>query len=171
MDSKEEYLFRQASPDEVEEVFGMVLGRMAWMDSRGIRQWNVTGYVERFPLEYYRKMQEEGRLYVLVSRSEGKIVCVGVLIESDFRWGDDDTPALYLHNFASDSNHKGSGSAYLEEAEKLALSMGKKYMRLDCARDNTFLNGYYSERGYELSGTCVHGLYEGYLRQKPLAAK
>ena len=162
-----EYIFRKASADEVQEVFSMVLGRMAWMDSRGIRQWNVTGYVERFPLEYYQQRQKEDSLYVLTT-ADGRIVCVGVLIEEDFRWGSDKAPALYLHNFASDSSEKGCGSVYLEEAEKLAFSMGKDYMRLDCARDNSFLNGYYSLRGYEMAGECVHGLYEGYLRQKPL---
>ncbi|MBQ9713619.1 MAG: hypothetical protein IJV54_15170 [Bacteroidales bacterium] len=161
------YLFRRASAQEVEASFSLVLRRMAWMDLKGIRQWNVTGYVERFPLEYYREKQSLGQLYVLTDTT-GKIVCVGVLIESDFRWGDDDTPSLYLHNFASDWTVPGCGSVYLEKAEKLARAMGKEYMRLDCARDNAFLNSYYSERGYDLCGTCVHGLYEGYLRQKKL---
>ena len=161
------YLFREASAAEVETVFEMVLGRMAWMDERGIRQWNVTGYVERFPLEYYMEKQREGCLYVLVT-SSGRIVCVGVLVEEDFRWGEDKEPALYLHNFASDSAEKGCGSIFLEKAEELAKATGKKYMRLDCARDNSFLNDYYSCRGYTLAGECVHGLYEGYLRQKSL---
>ena len=161
------YLFRKANENEVESVFGMVLGRMAWMDDYGIKQWNVTGYVDRFPLEYYRQKQREGRLYVLVTPADC-IVCVGVLVEEDFRWGDDKAPALYLHNFASDSSEKGCGSIFLQEAENMAKAMGKKYMRLDCARDNSFLNGYYSSRGYSLAGECVHGLYEGYLRQKAL---
>ena len=63
-------------------------------------------------LEYYKDIQLNGLLYVLVYNSSKNIVCVGILKESDERWTDDE-PAFYLHDFVSevesctDSKYKG----------------------------------------------------------------
>lgn len=34
------------------------------MDRAGIRQWNVTGYLDAYPMDYYRAQQALGNLYV-----------------------------------------------------------------------------------------------------------
>ena len=41
--------FELAGEQAVDEVFGLILRRIDWMDEKGIRQWNVTGYAEAYP--------------------------------------------------------------------------------------------------------------------------
>lgn len=168
--SPSDFIFRQASANEVELVYDIIIQRIKWMDQVGIRQWNVTDYLTRFPLEYYYEKQRVGELYVLLEKNLHNnecIVCVAVLKEVDDRWPDDGIKALYLHNFASlpGLTHR-VGDIFLTFAEQTSRQMGKACFRLDCAVDNTFLNKYYNERGFVEAGFCTHGLYKGVLRQK-----
>ena len=63
--------FRAAEPDEVESIFLLYKKRIHWMDKKGICQWNTTGYLEAYPVDYYVKQQTTGNLYVL---TEGNII-------------------------------------------------------------------------------------------------
>ena len=38
----ETYVFRQAQQTEIQAVFDLIMGRVAWMDQVGIRQWNTV---------------------------------------------------------------------------------------------------------------------------------
>lgn len=161
------YIFRKGSPDEAAVLYNLVVDRMKWMDRKGIRQWNVTEYLVRFPMEYYVEKQRIGQLYVLEDEESGKVVCAAVLKEEDDRWPDDGQPSLYLHNFASAVGwHESVGDIFLNYCLRLTQEMGKRFFRLDCAVDNEFLNHYYGSRGYSEAGFCAHGLYKGVLRQK-----
>lgn len=166
------YVFRQATAAEVPLAFELVLARMRWMDDKGIRQWNVTGYTERFPLEYYADRQRRGQLYVLTEVETGRIVCIAVVRPDCDRWIEegwtDISSALYVHNLASVPDCPGAGALFLSEAENMARREGKAWFRLDSAADNVAINAYYDERGYSVVGTCRHGLYHGLLRQKRL---
>ncbi len=164
-----DFIFRKASTDEVLKVFQLVQDRILWMDEKGIRQWNVTAYLERFPFCYYEQKQADGEMYVLEEKATKQIVCGAVLKEEDDRWPDDvEGSAYYLHNFATDINKPGVGKVFLRLAELHAATMGKQYFRLDCAVDNAFLNRYYDAQGYVVVGNCTHGLYRGLLREKKL---
>lgn len=57
---------------------------------------------------------------------------------------------------------------FLDIIEQFAVDGGKRFVRLDCAVNNAFLNRYYEAAGYVLSGTCKDGLYEGNRREKIL---
>ena len=164
MEPGTEHSFRPCRPEEAEAVFALVLGRMAWMDWQGIRQWNACGYDRLYPLSYYQTQQERGTLYVLETAA-GEIVSAGALLETDSRWRDD-APALYLHNFVSHWERPGSGRCFLEGAEALAAARGKRYLRLDSAEGNEALSAYYAARGFVPAGTCSEGGYRGVLRQK-----
>ena len=168
MESK--YIFRQIKSEEIPEMFDIILERVAWMDEVGIRQWNVTGYAEAYPLSYYEEKHEKGEVFVLEEAESSKILCAGVLRNEDERWDhvcdSADGSALYLHNFASRVSAKGIGGIFLEMAEKFAAESGKQYFRLDSADDNEFLTQYYSSRGYLPVGSCIDGPYTGILREK-----
>ena len=56
----------------------------------------------------------------------------------------------------------------LAETEALAARQGKRFVRLDCAVSNAFLNEYYGSMDYELAGRCREGGYEGNRREKKL---
>ena len=162
------YTFRKATNRDVETVFSLVKKRILWMDQNGIKQWNVTGYLEAYPIEYYKMQEQQGHLYVLHDQAETVVGAV-VLLEEDDRWTDRmDSSAFYIHNLVTDSEVHGAGSFLIEETEKMAIQSGKEFIRLDCAADNSFLNQYYEDHGYLLAGTCKDGPYIGNRREKKL---
>ncbi len=166
------YIFRQIKKEELPEMFDIILDRVKWMDEVGIKQWNVTGYAEVYPLPYYEEKHEKGEVFVLEDRESSKIVCAAVLRNEDERWdhvcNSTDGLALYLHNFASRTDAKGTGSIFLKLAEEYAAGIGKEYFRLDSADDNATLTRYYESRGYTPVGNCIDGPYTGILREKRL---
>ena len=60
------YIFRQATAEEIPEVFALIMRRVAWMDTVGIRQWNVTKYDQRYPLCYYEMRRQKEELFALL---------------------------------------------------------------------------------------------------------
>ncbi len=161
------YIFRQATKQEIPAVFALIMGRVAWMDQVGIRQWNTTKYDQRYPLDYYETRRQQEELFVLENTATGQIVCVGALFHEDERWPNPES-AYYLHHLASRVDAKGTGSIFLKMAEDYTASRGKQYLRLDSAVGNRTLQDYYTSRGYVEAGFCKDGLYEGILRQKKL---
>ncbi len=159
------YIFRRAEPDEVGSVFQLYKKRIQWMDRKGICQWNTTGYLETYPVDYYVKQQILGNLYVLIEGNA--IIGAVVLLQEDDRWSDKKAlPAFYVHNLVTDFRVSGAGEKILMESEKLAINKGKYYVRLDCAVNNVFLNNYYDSLGYKIAGICQDGAYIGNRREK-----
>jgi hypothetical protein len=163
----EKYIFRQATAAEIPAVFDLIMGRVAWMDQVGIRQWNTTKYDQRYPLSYYEQRRQMEELFVLADVETEEILAVGALFHEDERWPEPES-AFYLHHLASRVDAKGAGSVFLQMAEDYTARMGKRYMRLDSAVGNRTLEAYYTSRGYVEAGCCKDGLYEGILRQKQL---
>ena len=159
--------FRPVKPHEVQAVFDLIMRRVAWMDTVGIRQWNTTKYGERYPLSYYEEKRQMGELFLLEDTEAGEILAVGALFHEDERWPEK-ANARYLHHLASEVGKRGMGSLFLSEAETYIAKEGAEYMRLDSAVGNATLEQFYSSRGYIEVGYCVDGLYHGILRQKKL---
>lgn len=164
---EKKYIFRPATQQEIQAVFDLIMGRVAWMDTVGIRQWNATKYDQRYPLHYYEQRRQQNELFVLEECASGEIVCVGALFHEDERWPDPES-AFYLHHLASRVDKKGTASIFLQQAEAYTAGCGKQYLRLDSAVGNKTLEAYYTTRGYVEAGFCKDGLYEGILRQKRL---
>lgn len=163
------YSFEKAEASDVPLLFEIIKNRVRWMDDRGIQQWNATDYLNVYPISYYEEHQRSGRLYKMTESATEKILGVMVLLDSDPRWpGYDLYVSYFVHNFATVPGIKGVGSLMLEEAEKLSVKNSKKFLRLDCAVDNKFLNEYYNLRAYMTVGTCIDGAYRGILREKRL---
>ena len=157
--------FELAGEQAVDEVFGLILRRIDWMDEKGIRQWNATNYDRVYPQSYYEECRKRGELFALEDTEADEIVCAAVLKENDARW-DGDAPARYLHNFVAKTGRHGMGSMFLRKAEKYARVKGKTYMRLDSAVDNPVLAEYDAFLGFPAVGNCEDGPYKGALRQK-----
>lgn len=158
--------FLLADETMLDDIFNLFIKRVAWMDKVGIKQWNVSHYLEAYPKEYYKRQIDENRLYVIADND--KIIAAIVLLEEDDRW-DDQASAYYLHNFVTDTEVKGIGKKMLEFVEALARENNKLKLRLDCAEDNAFLNTYYENEGFVLAGKCQEGpYYKGNKREKSL---
>ena len=163
-----EYSFGSASVEDVNTIFALYVKRIEWMDAQGISQWNVTAYLDSYPIGYYEDKLTHGNLYVL--KLDDKIAGAVVILENDPRWKDQrDSSAYYVHNLVTDPVYKGIGRIILHEAEKLAVQNKKHYLRLDCASDNAILNHYYESLGYALIGKCEDGEYIGNRREKKMS--
>ena len=92
---EEQLIFRQAKKEEIRAIFDLIMERVAWMDRVGIRQWNMTKYDQRYPLDYYEQRRQMEELFVLEDGT-GKILAVGALLHEDERWPVPDS-AYYLH--------------------------------------------------------------------------
>lgn len=166
------YVFRRIREDEIPVMFSIILSRMKWMDEVGIDQWNNTFYDEVYPVAYYEEHRRAGEVFVLEEISTGEIVSAAVLKNEDDRWEHIEDyhtkKALYLHNFCSRIDKKGTGKIFLDFAEEYARICEKDVFRLDSADDNKVLEAYYESRGYVPKGCCIDGLYKGILREKEI---
>lgn len=161
------YDFRLAKNNEIDTIFSIYKKRIQWMDKSGIQQWNMTNYLEVYPISYYADCQRLGELYVL--SKEDVVIGAVVLLQSDECWPQmADSPAYYVHSLVTELSVKGAGKIILSEVEKMAISQGIQFLRLDCAVDNKFLNEYYESMGYKMVGCCKEGAYIGNKREKEL---
>lgn len=164
-----DYIFGLAGKKDIEDIFALYAERVRWMDAHGIRQWNVTRYLELYPLSYYREQCEHGNLYSLRCAGDDLPVGAVVLRQSDERWPDKaGVPAYYIHNLVTHPGIKGAGAHILAETERLAVEHDKCFVCLDCAADNAALNEYYASKGYAEAGEFVEGNYCGMRREKRL---
>lgn len=163
-----DYYFEKALEIDVAGIVKIIEDRIEWMNREEIHQWNETKYFDVYPQSYFCKLVKQGELFVLRSRSKGTIVGVAGLFTEDPRWEKiSKEPSYYVHHLATALKKPGLGKLLLKFIEMKA-EKDHRTVRLDCAKDNPFLNTYYSELGYRHVGTCVDGLYTGNLRQKRL---
>ena len=163
------YIFQKAQIEEIEDIFRLYIERIHWMDIKRIRQWNVTGYLESYPIDYYREQCSLGNLYVLKNTEDNSLAGAVVLYQHDERWSDrDESPAYYIHNLVTHPNIKGVGRLLIAATERLGIEHRKRFVRLDCSVDNSFLNDYYASKGYCEAGVCEEDLYRGIRREKEL---
>lgn len=161
------YSFKSAETENLSDVFALYEQRVHWMDRIGLKQWNVTDYLNAYPISYYRDLQKQGNLYVL--KSDQQIVGALALLNDDELWSDTETvSAYYIHHLVSDMRYPGVGKQMLEQAEKIAAIEHKECLRLDCAVDNQALNAYYQRLGFVWVKTCEDGPYRGNCLEKRL---
>ena len=116
--------FRRAAAGEAEQVFDLIRQRIAWMDERGIQQWNHPGYLRRYPLDYFRQCAEEGQLYALWTEC-GALAAGAVVLEEDPRWAGYGGKALYVHNLAASLHFSGAGTELLRRCWPWPRSGGR----------------------------------------------
>ena len=161
------YIFTQATYEDLNQVYVLINARMDWMVTKGIKQWEHHHYWSVYPKSYYESEVEKGHMYVL--KMDNIVVGAIILYEEDERWGNDEVlNAYYLHNFVTSLDYPGVGKTIISEVEKLAKMHHKEAVRLDCMVTNQFLNGYYESLGYPLVGECFEGIYHGNKREKKL---
>jgi ribosomal protein S18 acetylase RimI-like enzyme len=92
---------------------------------------------------------------VYLARLEGRPVATFVLRWSDeLVWGPDDGQAGYLHRLATHPDVAGRriGAQLITAAADLTRERGRRWLRLDCDRDNQRLRAYYEALGFTHAG-------------------
>lgn len=162
-------MIRKGTLDDANAVIALRVEAETWLHAAGIQQW-----VDRARgIRNIRDGLEAGTTYV-VENDRSEIVASLTLGGPDFDfWTEDDAPseALYLYKFMIGRGCRGTGlgDRLLEWACDQAREQGRRWLRLDCWRENTALQRYYLNRGFEHVRTVVvPGRGSGALFQRPV---
>jgi ribosomal protein S18 acetylase RimI-like enzyme len=126
---------------------------------RALEDW-MAGRVEQWPrgsLPHERIVAEVGAGEWWVVRDGVGLAATARLLDADpLFWGDDATPALYVHGLMVDRRLRGRGlgGALIEWASRRAVAAGVDLVRLDCRASNPVLRAYYEARGFHVVGTA-----------------
>ncbi len=130
-------------------VAGSILDEASrWMATLGYRHWPVP-----FPADELAERIERGELYVV--DVDGDTAATLTLLWDDRSfWGERPPDAAYIHKLAVRRAFAGRdlGRAIVEWADHEAAAAGRRYLRLDCLRDNPGIRGYYEGLGFEHRG-------------------
>lgn len=146
------YLIRRATEVDIESVLALRREAERWLADRGIRQW-TPDYAEDVHPRWVDAIRR-GISWVLID-TEGLLVGHVALDhepDTDF-WLPEDHPedGLYLGKMtvARDLAGRGVGDAILNWASRQAAEARRKWLRLECRRDNHKLQQYYLDRGFQ----------------------
>ena len=123
----------------------------AWVGERGYEQWPSP-----FPHEEIAAAVERGEVYLAELDGE-PVATVTMLADDPVYWGERPPDALYVHKLAVRRACAGQriGSAVIEWADATAAKAGRRFLRLDCLRDNDGIRAYYERLGFRHQGDLV----------------
>ncbi|WP_307802387.1 GNAT family N-acetyltransferase [Cellulomonas fengjieae] len=140
---------RPATRADVDAIHALRRSLEDWMAARGIVQWPPGS----LPRERIAAQVDAGQWHVLVDdlRVVGTVRLLWA--DPDF-WGDDDTPAVYVHGLMVDraATGRGIGTALLDWAAARGRAAGVGLFRLDCRTTNPALRAYYEGYGFQAVG-------------------
>ncbi|MER5648408.1 GNAT family N-acetyltransferase [Streptosporangium sp. NPDC002524] len=171
------FTLRRATDGDLDGVLALLAEAAGWLNRQGVRQWPADG----FPAGRITPLIGEGVLYLLDREDEpggregegGPVATLALDGHADPEFwtrGDDPGSALYVHKLAVARDHAGMGlgEALLDWAGLRALALGKRWLRLDCSKDNPRLQGYYrGQRFAHLRTVDLPHRASGALFQRP----
>lgn len=165
------FTLRRATDGDLDGVLALLAETAGWLNRRGVRQWPAAG----FPAGRISPLIAEGVLYLLdEGDGSGRPVATLALdthADPEF-WAPQDEPdsALYVHKLAVARGHAGGGlgEALLDWAGLRVLAQGRRWLRLDCSKDNARLQDYYrGQRFAHLRTVDLSHRASGALFQRP----
>jgi ribosomal protein S18 acetylase RimI-like enzyme len=141
-----------AQPDDLGRYLDLLEEVAEWLEMRGIRQWPPGNF--RRSAEYYAQSIAQHEVQ-LASIGDALVGTLRVLLREPIVWPEVvDEDAIYVYNLAVRRAWAdlGLGHRMLDWAAARAASVGRKYVRLDCVTDNSFLRDYYTQAGFEERG-------------------
>jgi ribosomal protein S18 acetylase RimI-like enzyme len=149
---------RRAEAADLPAVLALLAEAAAWLNARGVRQWPTGG----FPASRIEPLIAAGTLYVVEGEAGGPLgdgpaagpiatIALDGYADPEF-WTAEDRPedAYYVHKLctARACSGLGIGRALLDWAGRRTLADGLRRLRLDCAKTNAALQGYYRSLGF-----------------------
>ncbi|RCG32492.1 GNAT family N-acetyltransferase [Sphaerisporangium album] len=145
---------RTATLDDLPGVLALLAETAGWLNGRGIRQWPAGG----FPAARIEPLITAGTLYVLDGEdgedgTGGPAATMALDDHADpefWRRSDHPETGLYVHKLAVRRafSGRGLGETLLDWAALRVAASGRRWLRLDCSKDNPDLQGYYSKLGF-----------------------
>lgn len=134
---------RVAVPGDAEAVVELLTTSAGAVRDKGIDLWG-SSFAE-MPGEI-----EAGRVHVVDIPGEGVVGTYNLRWSDTVLWGPDDGDAGYVHRLARRPGLAGGiGDRLLLHAAATVAAHGRRWLRLDCMRDNASLRAYYEARGFQ----------------------
>ncbi|UBU15541.1 GNAT family N-acetyltransferase [Nonomuraea gerenzanensis] len=148
---------RRAEPADLPGVLTLLADTAEWLHTQGVRQWPRGGFgperIEPLIEERVLFLLDDELRYLDPDESAPPVATIALDDHADPEFwtrADDPGAALYIHKLAVARPWSGSGlgDALLDWACAVAFSAGLPWLRLDCAKANPRLQGYYRDRGF-----------------------
>lgn len=161
---------RPAKPEDVATIVGWRMERSRWLAGQGSDQWGSAGLAADSFASRVRASVEEGETWIAEHGNEP----VGTIAVDRWTdaglWTDSEiADALFIHRLIAPLSSKGLdvGTALIDHAEDLAISAGRRWLRLDAWTSNRQLHNFWSSHGFRHVRT-VPGTPSGALFQRPV---
>jgi GNAT superfamily N-acetyltransferase len=155
-------IVRRARPEEARVAAVILDEATAYVATLGFEQWPTP-----FPVDELELRIERGELYV--AESDGEIAATFTMLWDDpLFWGEQPPDAAYLHKLAVRRRFAGLGAALIDWVDAQAAAAGRRYVRVDCQRDNLGIRSYYEGLGFEHRGDVEHPRFAAALYERPL---
>ena len=155
---------RPAAPQDAEVVADLLDEATRWVGGLGFEHWPLP-----FPRAELGAAIARGEVYV--ADVDGVAVATVTLLWDDpMYWGERPPDAAYVHKLAvrRDRAGRGIGAAIVEWADGEARTAGRRFLRLDCLRDDAGIRRYYERLGFEHRGDLELGGRGMSLYERPL---
>ena len=141
---------RPAIPADVDDIHALRRSLEDWMAAQGTVQW-PPGSLSR---ERIAAQVDAGEWHVVMDDELGMVGTARLLWTDPDFWGEDDTPAVYVHGLMVDRRAAGHGigTALLDWAAVRGRDAGVGLFRLDCRTTNPVLRAYYERYGFRAVG-------------------
>jgi GNAT superfamily N-acetyltransferase len=135
---------RRARAEDAQTAGAILDEASAYLAILGFTEWPVP-----FPQDELALGIERGELYVvkLGAETAGTIT---LLWDDPTFWGERPPDAAYVHKLAIRRHFAGQGvgAAVVDWADAQAAAAGRRFLRLDCQRDNPGIRAYYERLGF-----------------------
>ncbi|MEU6128505.1 GNAT family N-acetyltransferase [Saccharopolyspora sp. NPDC047091] len=139
-----------------------------WLRVKDVDQWK-PGEVRPHDIAAQIARRE---WYVLRDADLGLVAALRILRSDPASWGDDPTPAVYVHGLMVSRRKAGHGlgSSLLRWAGDRGRASRARFLRLDCGESNEVLRAFYRDLGFREVGRrdFTDGLFSVTLFEKVL---
>ncbi|WP_409344647.1 GNAT family N-acetyltransferase [Paenibacillus sp. MBLB4367] len=135
----------KAMEQEIEQASTILEEAAIWLKKIDQEMWSENQYSVAGLLKRY------GIGNVYIGRLEDQAAATMILQEEDPMWSDiAANESLFLHKLAVKRQYAKNGCSQemIECAKRLAITLGKSYVRLDCAADRPKLCDFYERNGF-----------------------